>query len=133
MADLENTSFQNNLVFALDIGTRSIIGMVGRLQDDRVNILAVEKAEHTGRAMVDGQIENIDKVAALAGEVKKRLEKQLDVELKRVSIAAAGRALRTQRVTYEIELPDVQLVTEETVSRLEAGAISAAGGVFRGK
>ncbi len=126
MADLENTSFQNNLVFALDIGTRSIIGMVGRLQDDRVNILAVEKAEHTGRAMVDGQIENIDKVAALAGEVKKRLEKQLDVELKRVSIAAAGRALRTQRVTYEIELPDVQLVTEETVSRLEAGAISAA-------
>ena len=51
MADLENTSFQNNLVFALDIGTRSIIGMVGRLQDDRVNILAVEKAEHTGRAI----------------------------------------------------------------------------------
>ena len=43
MADLENTSFQNNLVFALDIGTRSIIGMVGRLQDDRVNILAVER------------------------------------------------------------------------------------------
>ena len=99
MADLENTSFQNNLVFALDIGTRSIIGMVGRLQDDRVNILAVEKAEHTGRAMVDGQIENIDKVAALAGEVKKRLEKQLGVELKRGSIAAAGRGLRTQRVT----------------------------------
>lgn len=133
MADLENTSFQNNLVFALDIGTRSIIGMVGRLQDDRVNILAVEKAEHTGRAMVDGQIENIDKVAALAGEVKKRLEKQLDVELKRVSIAAAGRALRTQRVTYEIELPDVQLVTEETVSRLEAGAISAAEAEFSGE
>lgn len=133
MADLENTSFQNNLVFALDIGTRSIIGMVGRLQDDRVNILAVEKAEHTGRAMVDGQIENIDKVAALAGEVKKRLEKQLDIELRRVSIAAAGRALRTQRVTYEIELPDVQLVTEEIISRLEAGAISAAEAEFSGE
>lgn len=106
--------------------------MVGRLQEERVNILAVEKAEHSGRAMVDGQIENIDKVAALAGEVKKRLEKQLDVELQRVSIAAAGRALRTQRVTYEIELPDVQLVTDEIISRLEAGAISAAEAEFAG-
>lgn len=130
---MENTAFQENLIFALDIGTRSIIGMVGRLDGERVNVLAVEKAEHTGRAMVDGQIENIDKVAGLAGEVKKRLEKQLDVELRRVCIAAAGRALRTQRVTYEIELPDVQLVTEETISRLEAGAISAAEAEFAGE
>lgn len=130
---MENTAFQENLIFALDIGTRSIIGMVGRLEGERVNVLAVEKAEHAGRAMVDGQIENIDKVAGLAGEVKKRLEKQLDLELRRVSIAAAGRALRTQRVTYEIELPDVQLITEETISRLEAGAISAAEAEFAGE
>ncbi len=120
----------NKVIFALDIGTRSIIGMVGCLEDGKVNILGIEKAEHARRTMIDGQIENIDKVAAVAATVKKGLEKQLDVELKRVHIAAAGRALRTQRVTFEMELPEVQLITEEIVSRLEAGAISAAEETF---
>ena len=120
----------NKMIFALDIGTRSIIGMVGCLEDGKVNILGIEKAEHARRTMIDGQIENIDKVAAVAETVKKGLEKQLDIELKRVHIAAAGRALRTQRVTFEMELPEVQLITEEIVSRLEAGAISAAEETF---
>ena len=33
-----------NTVFALDIGTRSIIGMVGFVENGKVNIIAVEKA-----------------------------------------------------------------------------------------
>lgn len=121
---------ENQMVFALDIGTRSIIGMVGQLQEGRINILAIERAEHTGRTMIDGQIENIDRVASLVDEVKKKLEKQLDTELKRVNIASAGRALRTQRITFEMELPEVQLITEEIISRLEAEAISAAEEAF---
>ena len=65
-----------NAVFALDIGTRSIIGMVGVVEDGKVRIVAIDKEEHTERAMVDGQIENIDKVTALANKVKKRLEEK---------------------------------------------------------
>ena len=136
MEDLEikktrkEEDLNNKNIFALDIGTRSIIGMVGCLEDGKVNILGIERAEHARRTMIDGQIENIDKVAAVAETVKKGLEKQLDIQLKRVHIAAAGRALRTQRVTFEMELPEVQLITEEIVSRLEAGAISAAEETF---
>ena len=125
MAEMD-TKNANQLVFALDIGTRSIIGMVGQMQGDKMNVIAIEKAEHNGRSMIDGQIENIDKVAALAGQVKETLAKQLGKELTRVHIAAAGRALRTQKATYEIDLPEVQLITEDIISRLEAGAISAA-------
>ncbi len=121
--DMKNA---NQLIFALDIGTRSIIGMVGQMQGDKMNVIAIEKAEHSGRSMIDGQIENIDRVAALAREVKETLEKQLDKELTRVHIAAAGRALRTQKATYEVDLDEVQLITDEIISRLEAGAISAA-------
>ncbi len=62
----------------------------------------------------------------LAGQVKETLTKQLGKELVRVHIAAAGRALRTRKATYEIDLPEVQLITEDIISRLEAGAISAA-------
>ena len=86
------------MVFSLDIGTRSIIGMVGVVVEDKVKIIAIEKEEHNERAMIDGQIENIEKVSALAKKVKKRLEDKVHTKLKRVSVVAAGRALRTSRV-----------------------------------
>ncbi len=117
-------------VFALDIGTRSIIGMAGTVEEGKVKILAIEREEHTERAMVDGQIENIEKVSLLADKVKKRLEDRLDIRLKRVCVAAAGRALRTRRSDFEMELPGTQLIDEEVISRLEAGAISRAEEAF---
>lgn len=116
----------DNMVFALDIGTRSIIGMVGIVEEDKVKIIAIEKEEHSERAMIDGQIENIDKVSALAKKVKRRLESKIHAKLKRVSVAAAGRALRTSRVDYEMELQGPQLINDEVINRLEAGAISKA-------
>ncbi len=118
------------MVFALDIGTRSIIGMVGVVEEDRVKIIAIEQEEHPERAMIDGQIENIEKVAALADKLKKRLEHKIHVKLKRVCVAAAGRALRTQRADFELELPGPQLIDDEIISRLEAGAISRAEEAF---
>lgn len=119
-----------DIVFALDIGTRSIIGMVGRVEDGRVKIIAVEKEEHSERAMIDGQIENIGKVSALAEKVKKRLEEKIHLRLNRVCVAAAGRALRTQRADFELDLPGTQLIDDELISRLEAGAISKAEEAF---
>ena len=113
-------------IFALDIGTRSIIGMVGIPDGDRIHIVAIERAEHTKRAMIDGQIEDIDQVAKIANEVKERLEKKLGCRLIKVCVAAAGRALRTESVTYEMELARAQKINAEAVSRLEAGAISEA-------
>ena len=120
----------DNMVFSLDIGTRSIIGMVGVVVEDKVKIIAIEKEEHNERAMIDGQIENIEKVSALAKKVKKRLEDKVHTKLKRVSVAAAGRALRTSRVDYEMVLQGPQVIDDEVINRLEAGAISKAEAQF---
>lgn len=120
----------NDVVLAMDIGTRSIIGMVGIVEDGKLNVIAVEKEEHTERAMIDGQIENIEKVTAVAKRVKKRLEAKTHIKLEKVCVAAAGRALRTKRADYELELPGTQLIDDEIISRLEAGAISKAEEVF---
>lgn len=117
-------------VFALDIGTRSVIGMVGTIEEDRVKIIAIEREEHTERAMIDGQIENIEKVALLADRIKKRLEQKINMKLNRVCVAAAGRALRTKRAEYELDLSGIQLIDDEVISRLEAGAISRAEEAF---
>lgn len=117
-------------IFALDIGTRSIIGMVGTVENEKIRIIAIEREEHTERAMIDGQIENIDKVAAVAGKVKQKLESKLHFKLERVCVAAAGRALRTKRAEFEMEVSGKDLIDDEVISRLEAGAISKAEEAF---
>ncbi len=119
-----------HMVFALDIGTRSIIGMLGTVEDEKVKIIAIEREEHTERAMIDGQIENIEKVSALAAKVKKRLENKVHLKLNRVCVAAAGRALRTKRADFDLTLPDARVIDDEIISRLEAGAISKAEEAF---
>lgn len=116
----------NNMVFALDIGTRSIVGVVGEPQGEKLKVLAIESAEHSSRSMIDGQIDNIRQVAELARTVTKRLEERLGVSLKRVCVAAAGRALQTQKGSFELEVSAEQMIDAELISRLEAGAVSSA-------
>lgn len=119
-----------SMIFALDIGTRSIIGIVGTVEGERLRVIATEKEEHTQRAMIDGQIEDIEQVAKVALIVKTRLEEKLRCKLKRVCVAAAGRALRTQRASYEMKFPHPRLLDDEIISRLEAGAIGEAEAAF---
>ena len=114
------------LIFALDIGTRSIVGIVGRMVKDRFKVLAVESAEYSKRTMMDGQIDDIAGVAALARAVTERLEHKLEVSLKRVSVAAAGRALRTQRGVFSVDLTEERSINASDISEMEAGAVGEA-------
>ena len=115
-----------DVVFALDIGTRSIIGLVGRPEGEHLRVLAIEKEEHGKRAMLDGQIEDIDQVSKVARRVTDRLEAKLGFPLRQVCVAAAGRALRTERGRYNLHLPEVQRVTSELINQLESSAVSQA-------
>ena len=124
MAELK--AQEKDLVYALDIGTRSVVGVVGRSVGDRLKVLDVEMAEHGKRSMMDGQIDDIRQVGALARSVTDRLETRLGVHLERVCVAAAGRALRTQVGSFTLELPQEQSIDAEQISTLEAGAVSVA-------
>ena len=114
------------LVFALDIGTRSIIGVAGRVANDRLEVLAIEKEEHGKRAMLDGQIEDIEQVARVARRVTEKVEAKLGCRLRRVCVAAAGRALRTEKGRYAMTLPQVSRIDSDLISQLESGAVSDA-------
>ena len=116
------------LIYALDIGTRSIIGVAGRVSEERLEVLAIEKEEHGRRAMLDGQIEDIDQVAKVARRVTERLEAKLGCKLSRVCVAAAGRALRTEKGHYAMELPQVTRIGSDIISQLESGAVADAEG-----
>ncbi len=116
----------NNYVFGLDIGTRSIVGVVGYLEYGRFKIVAMAEKLHTTRSMLDGQIHDIYKVGDTIRQVKLSLESQLDIELKDVCIAAAGRVLRTVNSTAEYEFEEETRVTQEDIYSLNLLAVEHA-------
>ncbi len=117
-------------IFALDIGTRSIIGVFGRLENKRFHVLDIEKEMHDQRAMLDGQIEDIGKVADVAKVVTQKIEEKLKKKLTRVCVAAAGRALKSERASFSLELDSIQQATDDIIGQLEAGAVSEAENVI---
>lgn len=115
-----------DLIYALDIGTRSVIGMLGRREGDKVRILAMEKLLHTHRAMMDGQIEDIAQVAGAVRTVTGRLEREAGCRLERACVAAAGRALRTEQGHGLRELSAPESITAPIIAQLEAAAVAEA-------
>ena len=52
---MDNTQSRNEtLVFGLDIGTRSIVGVVGYMERNRFKVIAMAEQKHETRAMLDG-------------------------------------------------------------------------------
>ena len=124
----EQKKYAGQLVFGLDIGTRSIVGTVGYKMGERFQVVAQYVREHDTRAMMDGQIHDIGAVGETIVEVKKELEKQIGRELKEVCIAAAGRVLRTLEVHEECEFDSEIEVNAEHIYSLDSMCVEKAHG-----
>ncbi|MGB3366639.1 MAG: cell division FtsA domain-containing protein [Acidaminobacteraceae bacterium] len=117
---------ENNLIFSLDIGTRNVVGTLSLKDDENYVIIDHEILEHPERAMFDGQIHDIDKVAKVVRKVKEALEIRNDIKLTRVAIAAAGRALKTTKVTIARELDFTKTITKDIIDNIEMEGIQDA-------
>jgi len=126
--DKENTlnPMPDDVIFVLDIGTRTIIGVVGAQKNERFFVQAAEMIVHESRAMLDGQIHDIAKVAQGAAKVKDALEKKLGYKLTRVSIAAAGRVLKTCQIKVERDIEEGKEIDQQFISALEMEGIQRA-------
>lgn len=107
------------LVFGLDIGTRSVVGTVGYRTDETFHVVAQTERQHDTRSMLDGQIHDIERVGRTIREVKEELEKIIGKELNEVCIAAAGRVLRTINTSASMEFPEDTTVDSEHIYTLE--------------
>ncbi len=94
-------------VFALDIGTRVVVGLVMKKNDKGYEIITSARTEHSQRAMYDGQVHDVDEVARAVAKIKEEIEKDTGIKLKKVAVAAAGRALctLTAKATREESFP----------------------------
>ncbi len=127
---MARVGYNRNLVFGLDIGTRSIVGTVGYKEKKRFVVIAQEVREHETRAMLDGQIHDIQKVGETIEEVKFALEEQIGYKLKDVCIAAAGRVLRTVTTHVDYEFSEDRTVLNEDVYALSAMGVDKAYAEF---
>ncbi len=118
---------EKDLIFSLDIGTRNIIGIVGEYTEDgKFNILAYSKRKHGRRNMYDGQIHNIEEVVKIVEEIKGELESKIGTSLKRVSIAAAGRSLKTCKIRIDKDIDSSSEIDRKTIEILELEAVQKA-------
>ncbi|MBE0467438.1 MAG: cell division protein FtsA [Candidatus Desulforudis sp.] len=116
----------NREIFTLDIGTRSIIGVVGMMDHKRFRITAQTMVEHDSRAMFDGQIHDIPRVARVVSRVKAELEEKVGHRLGEVAIAAAGRSLRTQRCSAQRQVEENREIEDSLIRGLELSALRQA-------
>lgn len=116
----------SQMIYALDIGTRNVVGVVGRNLDSGYEVVAHYKMSHPDRAMFDGQIHDIEKVTQVVTKVTRALEEKTGYQLERVAIAAAGRALKTQRVEVAKAIDPTIEIDKATVDAIEIEAIQLA-------
>lgn len=116
----------DEVVFALDIGTHSVIGMLGKKQDTRMEVLELYEKEYPVRAMLDGQIQDIEMVAKTAKEVKDYLSGRCGVSLNDVYVAAAGRTLRTVESSSVTTFDEAVFLNDELITRINSSAIEKA-------
>jgi len=120
-------------VFGLDIGTRKVVGTVGYRQGEKFVVVAQEIREHQTRAMLDGQIHDINRVAATVADIKETLQDKTGLKLEEVCIAAAGRVLKTMNVHVDMDLDRERNVTREDMSTLISMGVDNALAEFQEK
>ncbi|SDK69385.1 cell division protein FtsA [Natronincola ferrireducens] len=114
------------MIFVLDIGTRSIVGLLGTLQGDTIVIHHAVTEFHKKRVIYDGQIHDIEGVIEIVEKVKTQLEEKIGFSLKEVALAAAGRALKTFETTIEKEIDEYKEIDRHLVNSVEIEGIQQA-------
>ncbi|MFN2363849.1 MAG: cell division protein FtsA, partial [Halarsenatibacteraceae bacterium] len=126
MMELTAQQEQEDYIFALDIGTRTLIGVLMVKEGEEYEVLTSKVIYHSTRAMMDGQIHNIQEVASRCSSLISDIEEESGLKIKKVALAAAGRALETVEVTGEIDFNQKKTITAEDVNALEFSAIQQA-------
>lgn len=121
---LKGKYMDNKKIFALDIGTRSVTGIILEKQDKFFKVIDFCIKEHKNRSMLDGQIHDVVEVANIITAVKEQLEIKNGV-LHQVCVAAAGRALQTMQSEASMTLQQQPIMNTETIKHLELSAVKS--------
>lgn len=115
------------MVFALDIGTRNLVGLLAEMDEDENIIIknSFEK-EHENRAMMDGQIHDVNKVSKGVKKILENIKEKTGETPHEVAVALAGRFLITTTGDYEIDISSQGFIDKSQVRKIELEAVKEA-------
>lgn len=116
---------ESKKIFALDIGTRSVVGIILEKTDNNYHVTDILSKEHAERSMLDGQIHDVLSVSKIITEIKEELEKKHG-PLHKVCVAAAGRSLKTERSEAVVSIHGKPMIMKEDILHLELTAVQSA-------
>jgi cell division protein FtsA len=115
----------NKKIFALDIGTRSVVGIILEEHENQYRVLDMRSEEHQERAMLDGQIHDVPAVSKVISSIKNQLETEYG-PLRKVCVAAAGRALKTEKALARFPIKGKPMMTKDDILHIELTAVQQA-------
>jgi cell division protein FtsA len=116
------------MIFGLDIGTRTLVGLLAEYDEEREKIIIKHFAEieHENRAMLDGQIHDVNKVVKGVASIKRKLEEENENKLTEVAIAIAGRFLISSVGSYSMDISEYGYLDDEITKKMELEAVKNA-------
>ncbi|MFP4460620.1 MAG: cell division FtsA domain-containing protein [Thermotogota bacterium] len=112
------------MIYALDIGTRTVIGVLAEKFESNITIYDTIVKEHEERAMLDGAIHDVNKVTKIVQEITKELKEKNDITIEKASVALAGRFLKTSIGESWMDVANEHAISKDTVRILEMEAIN---------
>lgn len=122
----EVTSMSDARIFALDIGTHKIAGLLMSRSPQGYVIEHAVMFDQLPQAMRDGQIHQIASVAQVVRAVKAYLEEASGIALEEAAVAAAGRSLITRKAKAARTLHPAEPLSSDDVKSLELQAVAHA-------
>lgn len=113
-------------LFALDVGTRKVCGLLVEEGPEGARVLHWSLREHPGRAMLDGQVHVIAQAARVIAEVKADLERASGERLEQAHVAVAGRSLAMSRATARFRTGHGEPLRRDEIVAYELQAVREA-------
>ncbi|MEG1999221.1 MAG: cell division protein FtsA, partial [Bacteroidales bacterium] len=86
------------LIVAIDLGSSHIVGVVGKKENDKIKIIAVEREPSDG-AIRRGCIANIEEAASKVKKLVTKLENKLSARIDCAYVGLGGQSVRSIRHT----------------------------------
>lgn len=113
-------------LFALDVGTRKVCGLLVEEGSGGARVLHWAVREHPGRAMLDGQVHVIGQAGRVIAQVKEELEHACGERLGQAHVAVAGRSLAMSRTSVTFRIGHSEPIRRDEIVAFELQAVREA-------
>lgn len=115
----------DGFIIALDLGSSNITGVVGKKENNKITVIAVERESSTG-SIRRGKVVNIDIAAGIIKKIITKLENKSKIKIESVYVGINGQSVKTIKHTISRHLPEGSIITSNFIQELynEASNIS---------